>query len=308
MDTKKLTFTGLILLLIAAGAYVWYVALRPTPPVSTSTNNVSEVSSQTYLCNDDKSIATVFYKDDTVALPIANEPPTPNGSVHIRLNDGRTFSLPQTLSASGIRYANADESIIFWSKGNSAFIEEGNQKTYTGCIVTAEDSGGLPRVFENGSDGFSIRYPADYGVNTDYQYQAFGPGKEIGGASFTIPPAIAEGTNLSKDSYVSVEAIPQTQTCDAGLFLTDSGQGINLHEATEDGVTYSVASSTGAGAGNRYEETVYAIPGTNPCLAVRYLLHTTVLENYPPDTVTAYDRDILLAQFDAIRKTLVIGQ
>jgi membrane-bound inhibitor of C-type lysozyme len=34
------------------------------------------------------------------------------GSVEIILSDGRNFNLPQTISASGIRYANDDESLI----------------------------------------------------------------------------------------------------------------------------------------------------------------------------------------------------
>ena len=34
------------------------------------------------------------------------------------------------------RYANADESFIFWSKGDTAFIEEGpsQTQTYKGCV------------------------------------------------------------------------------------------------------------------------------------------------------------------------------
>jgi hypothetical protein len=69
-----------------------------------------------------------------------------------------------------------------------------------------------------------------------------------------------------------------------------------------------VASTTGAAAGNRYEETVYAIPGTNPCVAVRYFVHYGVIENYPPGTVRQFDKQALLDQFDRIRRTLVVNQ
>jgi len=54
--------------------------------------------------------------------------------VFIELSDGRSLTVPQTLSASGIRYANADESFIFWSKGITAFTEENGQQTYTNCL------------------------------------------------------------------------------------------------------------------------------------------------------------------------------
>jgi membrane-bound inhibitor of C-type lysozyme len=43
--------------------------------------------------------------------------------------------LPQAPSASGARYANGDESIVFWNKGNTAFIEEGGRTTYQGCVA-----------------------------------------------------------------------------------------------------------------------------------------------------------------------------
>ena len=43
------------------------------------------------------------------------------------------WSLPQARSASGARYANADQSFVFWNKGETAFIEENGQPSYSGC-------------------------------------------------------------------------------------------------------------------------------------------------------------------------------
>ncbi len=54
-------------------------------------------------------------------------------SVSLLLSDGRALALPQALSASGARYANADESFVFWNKGLTAFIDEGGKTTYAGC-------------------------------------------------------------------------------------------------------------------------------------------------------------------------------
>ena len=56
-------------------------------------------------------------------------------SVSLALSDGRTLSLPQAQSASGARYAGADESFVFWNKGNTAFIDEGGRTTYAGCTT-----------------------------------------------------------------------------------------------------------------------------------------------------------------------------
>lgn len=56
-------------------------------------------------------------------------------SVSLALSDGRSFDLPQTISGSGARYANTDESMVFWNKGNGAFVqEEGDMITYADCI------------------------------------------------------------------------------------------------------------------------------------------------------------------------------
>ena len=39
------------------------------------------------------------------------------------------------LSASGARYANPDESLVFWNKGNTAFLEARGQTTIAGCVA-----------------------------------------------------------------------------------------------------------------------------------------------------------------------------
>jgi putative hemolysin len=56
-------------------------------------------------------------------------------SVQLKLSDGRSLTLPQAMSASGARYANKDESFVFWNKGNTAFIEESGKTTYDGCVT-----------------------------------------------------------------------------------------------------------------------------------------------------------------------------
>jgi membrane-bound inhibitor of C-type lysozyme len=55
--------------------------------------------------------------------------------VAIKLSDGRELTLPQTISASGARYANSGETFVFWNKGNGAFIEENGTTTYQDCVT-----------------------------------------------------------------------------------------------------------------------------------------------------------------------------
>ena len=252
-----------------------------------------------YSCDADKAISAQYYEKSTEK---------PDGSVELLLSDGRKVTLPQTVSTSGIRYSNEDESFIFWSKGNGAIILENNeQKSYMGCIEVAQELAGLnmPQIFSSGAQGFSLRLPEDYVKDESYKYQALGPGKDIWGTKFTIPASVATGTNLSKDSYISIEQIPQTQDCSAGNFLSP---GTATSTVIEGDVEYSYATSEDAALGNRYLEHVYALSGTNPCIAVRYFIHYGVFENYPEGSVKEFDKQALIREFDQIRATLVVNQ
>ncbi|MFA5386445.1 MAG: MliC family protein [Candidatus Paceibacterota bacterium] len=298
MNKKILLIILIVLLIIISGFGAWYFInkekiVQPLKPIAQAN----------YLCNGGKTIDATFYKEEQKPVQ-PGQPPIPSGSVIVVLSDGRTYNLLQTISADGSRYANSNESFVFWSKGNGALVLENNvEKSYTGCMVLSPDPGGLPQTYSNGTVGFSIRYPANYSINASYVYQELGPGKNISGIKFTIPSSTALGTNLSSfDTGVSIEFIPATQDCNANLFLFGNNNAQNI---TDNGRDYSFASTTGAGAGNRYEEDVWAIPYTNPCIAVRYLVHSTVLENYPTGTVKIFDRQALLSQFDDIRQTLV---
>jgi len=51
------------------------------------------------------------------------------------LSDGRRLALPHALSGSGARYATDDESVVFWNKGNTAFLEEAGKTTYAECVA-----------------------------------------------------------------------------------------------------------------------------------------------------------------------------
>lgn len=123
---------------------------------------------------------------------------------------------------------------------------------------------------------------------------------ETRGSSYTIPSALAEGTNLSKDSYISYEE-SGSATCEPKDFLDGVTE---VREVTDDGVTYLVAERVGAAAGNRYDETVFVFKDYKPCNAVRYFIHYGVIENYPEGTVREFDRAQLVAEFDDFRRTL----
>lgn len=73
-----------------------------------------------FACNGGKSVDATFVNGA-------------QNSVALTLSDGRSLTLPQVVSGSGARYANASETFVFWNKGNTAFIEENGRTTYDGC-------------------------------------------------------------------------------------------------------------------------------------------------------------------------------
>ena len=84
--------------------------------------DVQTVTNVSYVCDGQKTISSLFF----------------NNNAEVTLSDGRTLLLIQGISGSGVRYTNWDESITFWTKGNTAFVEEGptNALTYNNCVET----------------------------------------------------------------------------------------------------------------------------------------------------------------------------
>ncbi len=149
---------------------------------------------------------------------------------------------------------------------------------------------------------YEVQFPSGYTLNTDYAYDQFGPKKLIHGVSMTIASEVATGTNLSaSDTGVRIEQLPNAKRCTADIFIPANVTASNI---TEGGVEYSLATTSGAGAGNFYEEIVYALATSNPCTAVRYFIHSANISNFPAGMVREFDRAALLGAFDGIRKSL----
>ncbi len=98
---------------IAAGTFVSAVS---------SARAADAIATVKYSCAGGKTIVATYYSD----------------KVDVVLSDGRVMHLPQTMSGSGIRYADADETVVFWSKGKTAFVTEGKgaKQTYADCAET----------------------------------------------------------------------------------------------------------------------------------------------------------------------------
>jgi membrane-bound inhibitor of C-type lysozyme len=304
----------LIIIVLAMGGLVWQYRnsswLAPRLGCKPTTGQQQEVSRVSYICDAGKTIAAVYYQG-AISSVVANTnvPPVPNGSVALTLSDNRNLTLPQTISGSGIRYANADASIVFWSKGATSFVTEGTNQTqsFANCVAQSNISGQESwHTYASSALGYSVRYPDGYMLNPDYVNQSIGPGKNIKGIQVTIPATVATGTNLSMDSGVSIETVPNATVCSADLFMGDQVGSTSL--VTVNGVSYSVGKGSDAGAGNRYDETVYALVDSSPCTAARYFIHSTQLGNYPAGTVKGFDQVSLLQTFDGIRASLLLAR
>lgn len=76
----------------------------------------------TFNCSGSKSMKVVFNTGK-------------NGWVDIKLSDGRKLKLDVTASAGGARYANVDESVVFWNVGNTATLDENGKTTFENCVT-----------------------------------------------------------------------------------------------------------------------------------------------------------------------------
>lgn len=120
MDNKRVFawIAGVILLVLGAYAALNRGSDSPKP------NTISA----RFVCANNRFINATFNNEGA-------------GSVDLSLSDGRKVALPRAMSASGARYANSDESFVFWNKGDTAFIDEKGERTFTDCATMGDDAG-----------------------------------------------------------------------------------------------------------------------------------------------------------------------
>jgi membrane-bound inhibitor of C-type lysozyme len=117
---KKLVVLMVVMLVLLVGLRIYRGKL-----VRNILQDRQEITAD-YVFDDNKTIHAVFYSGN-------------NPRAEIVLSDGRKLTLRQVLSADGARYANADESVVFWIKGETAFLEEGRHVTYANGNVRSHN-------------------------------------------------------------------------------------------------------------------------------------------------------------------------
>ena len=95
-----------------------HVAMKKAAMPQTPQNQMISAS---YKCDGGETFQAVFVNGSS-------------NSVELNFPNGDGYNLQQTISADGGRYANWDNSYVFWSKGNTAFIEQNGETTLNNCV------------------------------------------------------------------------------------------------------------------------------------------------------------------------------
>ena len=109
--------------ILAIFGIVWIVLMslgRPSPAMAPATPTPYPNVTVSYKCSGGAKITADY-------LNSLNK-------VRVTLPGGQQMTVPHAMSADGARYANSDESFVFWSRGNTAFIEQNGNTTYQNCI------------------------------------------------------------------------------------------------------------------------------------------------------------------------------
>lgn len=125
MATHKTQKALLDIGLIAIGAavvviayFLWSLFQEVQQMKMSAATDSPQINSVSYACAGGATIQAQFF----------------NNTAELTLGDGRSFLLSQGIAASGVRYTNSDESITFWTKGNTAFLQEGKEISINNCV------------------------------------------------------------------------------------------------------------------------------------------------------------------------------
>ncbi len=160
-------------------------------------------------------------------------------------------------------------------------------------------------TYKSSKYGFSVDYPNDYTLNENYSNDSIVTGVTFSGVQFKIPTSFATGTNMnSNTTEVSIEQKTGVAACTANEFLNTTN---TLTTITDQGVEYSVGTLSEGAAGSAYEQKVFALTKSSPCLAVRYFIQSGNIGNYPAEAgIIEFNKAALTNAFDTIRRSLTI--
>ncbi len=176
--------------------------------------------------------------------------------------------------------------------------------TAVACNTTTNNSTPLPspqptsetQVYTNSTYGFKFSYPKTMKFATPSYASLQDKIVEIQIGKDNYP-----GTNFGDGTFsVSAQSAKSRAECLA-LTPPENGDGFKTKTAI-NGTDFYMTKSTGAGAGNFYESTIYRtvrdIGGA--CIEIMETIHTTNIGNYPEGTVTEVNKTEIQHKLDQI--------
>lgn len=137
IDTKRAVMGIIIMILIAVILIASNEIIRSGRNASTVESNLatSPVVSPEQTDDTEAKIITVSFSDGTTTIPVTfnNNDMTVTFS-HPQLGTD-AITLVSAISASGARYANADESIVFWEHQSEGTIFVNDENVFKGALV-----------------------------------------------------------------------------------------------------------------------------------------------------------------------------
>ena len=277
-----------ILILILFGAlFGIYSLFKKQPLPQNSQEDIKELAPLLYSCEGGKTIQVTF-KESTATL---------------LLSDGRILDLPQTVSASGIRYAYGG--VVFISKGADGFLEENNVETYKGCIVGAKQNG-TSMLFVDTGKTFQLSYGNAFTLSSGplgytNEWSANSPFLGLVLAKLSLSKEMQPKTNFS-GATVQVG----TSSDEKAILNCLKPQEGEAAQGTSviGGIPFTKITLSDAGAGNFYETTSYRALKNSQCYAIEYTIHSTNIGAYSPEQgITAFDKDAVVSLLETVIKS-----
>lgn len=282
----KTALIGIVLLiLVALGVYFFGHKKAVTPGEAATGQTV------TYYCANNKTIDATFA----------------TSSVALTLSDGRSLTLPQTISGSGIRYeaSTTNSNTVFGSEGDNGFLLENGKATFDMCTAATVEQSDAPgyETYTDPSKTFTFAFPSNFSVT------GTNPGFNPGWSA----PATTSGMVLAK-VVASKDLQPNTNFVEAWFTVgassdpsavatcydTLSGTKSTTTPVTIGGTQFKKLEFTGVGAGNIYDTTSYRTVRGNECYAIEYTIHSANIQNYPKGSVQPFDEAKVTAALEEI--------
>ncbi|HVM73283.1 MAG TPA: hypothetical protein VMU13_00155 [Candidatus Paceibacterota bacterium] len=163
---------------------------------------------------------------------------------------------------------------------------------------------GVPSImYTDPRFGFSLYYPATAALKAT-GFDGYLPLTHTPLIAFTLNPDMFVGTNLNEAGlYVGATTSPSIVAHCVEPIINDL-ETIASSSVMIQGTVFDEFDSTGAAAGNIYQERVFRTVRDGTCMEFVELLHSGNIDNYPKGKVVAFDSAAFTGTLDSMLQTL----